>query len=102
MEVDWAGSTLVITDRAAGEKLEVYIFVATLPYSQYSYVEAFLDMKSSSWLTGHIHALEHFEGVPVFYNRFVHKIAKKSTQSCHPIFPLFKYLSLNKNMLVYL
>ncbi len=64
MEVDWAGSTLVITDRAAGEKLEVYIFVATLPYSQYSYVEAFLDMKSSSWLTGHIHAFEHFEGVP--------------------------------------
>lgn len=26
---------------------------------------------------------------PVFCNSFVHKIAKKSTQCCHPIFPLF-------------
>ncbi|MFZ2364679.1 MAG: IS21 family transposase, partial [Trichococcus flocculiformis] len=45
-------------------KLTVYIFVATLPYSQYSYVEGFLDMKSASWLTGHIHAFEYFVGVP--------------------------------------
>ncbi|MFZ2496240.1 MAG: hypothetical protein WAW98_06185, partial [Trichococcus flocculiformis] len=27
-------------------------------------VEGFLDMKSASWLTGHIHAFEYFGGVP--------------------------------------
>ncbi|WP_235715788.1 IS21 family transposase [Alkalihalobacillus hemicellulosilyticus] len=40
------------------------MFIATLPYSQYSYVEGFLDMKSQHWLTAHIHALEYFGGVP--------------------------------------
>ncbi|MFL8938363.1 IS21 family transposase [Rossellomorea oryzaecorticis] len=64
MEVDWAGSTLTLQDRATGEKIPVYVFIATLPYSQYSYVEGFIDMKSPSWLTAHIHALEYFGGVP--------------------------------------
>ena len=64
MEVDWAGSTLEIKDRSTGEILSAYIFVATLPYSQLSYVEAFLDMKSTNWLTAHIHAFEYFGGVP--------------------------------------
>ncbi len=60
MEVDWAGSTLQITDRLTGEELTAYVFIATLPYSQYSYVEAFLDMKTASWITAHIHAFEFF------------------------------------------
>lgn len=64
MEVDWAGSTLEIIDRSTGEAIPTYIFIATLPYSQFSYVEAFLDMKSANWLIAHIHALEYFEGVP--------------------------------------
>jgi len=64
LEVDWAGSTLSINDRENGGKLTVYVFVATLPYSQYSYVEGFLDMKSANWLIGHIHAFEYFGGVP--------------------------------------
>ena len=50
MEVDWAGSTLHITDRLTGEHIPAYVFIATLPYSQFSYVEAFLDMKSANWL----------------------------------------------------
>ncbi|MEK4246603.1 IS21 family transposase [Psychrobacillus sp. FSL K6-2684] len=64
MEVDWAGSTLQIIDRSTGESIPAYVFIATLPYSQYSYVEAFLDMKSANWLIAHIHAFEYFEGVP--------------------------------------
>lgn len=64
MEVDWAGSVLEIMDRSTGEVIPAYVFIATLPYSQFSYVEAFLDMKSASWLIAHIHALEYFEGVP--------------------------------------
>lgn len=64
LEIDWAGSTLSINTRSNGGKLTVYIFVATFPYSQYSYVEGFLDMKSANWLTGHIHAFEYFGGIP--------------------------------------
>jgi len=63
LEVDWAGSTLHIFNRDTGEKVKAYVFIATLPYSQYSYVEAFLDMKSSNWLTAHIHAFDYFGGV---------------------------------------
>ena len=64
MEVDWAGSTLHVTDRFTGEHIPAYVFIATLPYSQFSYVEAFLDMKSPNWLCAHIRAYEYFGGVP--------------------------------------
>lgn len=37
MEVDWAGSTLQIVDLDSGEFVKVYLFVATLPCSVYSY-----------------------------------------------------------------
>lgn len=64
MEVDWAGGTLKLNDKINGEDIKVYIFVATLPFSQYNYAEGFLDMTSTSWLTGHIHAFEYFNGIP--------------------------------------
>ncbi|MBO0993094.1 transposase [Bacillus sp. SD088] len=63
MEVDWA-STLHTIDRSTGETIPVYVFIATLPYSQLSYIEAFLDMKSPNWLISHIHALKYFGGIP--------------------------------------
>lgn len=63
MEVDWAGTTLSIQDRATGENIPAYVFIAALPYSQMMYVEAFLDMKSTNWLTAHIHAFDYFGGV---------------------------------------
>lgn len=63
LEVDWAGDTLKIQDRNTGENLPVYLYVASLPYSQFFYVEGFLDMTSTSWLTAHIHAFEFFGGV---------------------------------------
>lgn len=63
MEVDWAGSTLKLIDRTTGEDIKVYVFVATLPYSQLNYCEGFLDMTSVNWLTGHIHAFNYFQGV---------------------------------------
>lgn len=64
MGVNWAGSTLHLQDRATWEKIPVYVIIVTLPYSQYSYVEGVIDMKSPSWLTAHIHALEYFGGLP--------------------------------------
>lgn len=64
LEVDWAGSTLTVRNSETGQDRKVYIFVATWPFSQYSYVEGFYDMKTDSWLSAHIHAFEHFQGVP--------------------------------------
>lgn len=64
LEVDWAGSTLRVQDTETGESITVYLFVATFPFSQYSYVEAFYDMKTAQWLTAHIHAFDDFQGVP--------------------------------------
>ncbi len=34
-----------------------------MTYSQYAYVEAFLDMKQKSWITAHVHMYEYFGGV---------------------------------------
>jgi transposase len=63
MMVDWAGQTMQIVDRETGELLDVYIFVATLPASNYLYVEPFLSMSLESWIAGHVHAIEFFGGV---------------------------------------
>jgi len=64
-EVDWSGSTMSYADVSTGEIITVYLFVATLPYSQYTYVECCLDMKQDTWLICHIHMYEFFEGVSV-------------------------------------
>ncbi|OXS79303.1 IS21 family transposase [Domibacillus enclensis] len=62
LEVDWAGTTAFIIDRDTGEKVKAYVFVATLPCSQFSYAEASLSMDSHSWITAHNHAYEYFGG----------------------------------------
>jgi transposase len=64
-EVDWSGSTMAIVDRATGEMITVYLFVATLPYSQYSYVEPCLDMKQNTWLKCNVNMFEFFGGSTV-------------------------------------
>ena len=50
VEVDWAGDPATIIDPDTGEILKSYIFVGVMTYSQYAYVEAFLDMKQRSWI----------------------------------------------------
>lgn len=65
VEVDWSGKKMYYTDPGTGEMVAVYLFVATLPYSQYSYVKACLDMKQDTWLDCHIQMYEFFGGVPV-------------------------------------
>ena len=37
MQVDWAGDTAAVIDTDTGEIIPAYVFVATLPYSGYSY-----------------------------------------------------------------
>ena len=63
MQVDWAGQTAHIVDTDTGEQLDVYLFVAVLPYSGYAYTEAFLDMKQDAWITAHVNAYRFFGGV---------------------------------------
>ncbi|MBR1830768.1 MAG: IS21 family transposase [Atopobiaceae bacterium] len=65
MEVDWSGSTMRLVDPVTGEVSKVRLFVAVLPYSQYTYVEATLDMKQNTWLLCHVNAYEFFGGVAV-------------------------------------
>ena len=64
VEVDWSGPTMSISDKDTGEIHKVYLFVATLPYSQYSYVEGTLSMDQTDWLNCHIHMFKYFGGVP--------------------------------------
>lgn len=61
---DYAGDTLTITDPKNGLKTPVYLFVATLGASNYTYAEGVLSMKTPSWIDSHIRAFEFFGGVP--------------------------------------
>ena len=63
MEVDWAGQTACIRNTDTGEPIKAYIFVAVLPYSGYTYVEAFLSQDQHSWIQGHVNAYGYFGGV---------------------------------------
>ena len=51
VEVDWAGDPAHIIDPDTGEILDAHIFVGVMTYSQYPYVEAFMDEKQPSWIT---------------------------------------------------
>ena len=62
LEVDWAGPTMQLADPMSGEVSKVYLFVAALPFSRYSYVEPTLDMKQDTWLRCHVHAFAFFGG----------------------------------------
>jgi transposase len=63
MEVDWAGQTAGIIDTDTGEIIDAYIFVAALPYSGYSYVEAFLSQDQEAWIAAHVNAYAFWGGV---------------------------------------
>ena len=64
METNWAGQTASIRDNITGDDVPMYIFVAALPTSQYSYVEAFANQNLESWITAHIHTFAYFGGAP--------------------------------------
>ena len=64
VEVDWSGPTMSYIDRETRTCVKVYLFVATLPYSQYTYVEACPDMKQATWIQCNVNMLNFFGGVP--------------------------------------
>lgn len=63
IEVDWAGDPAQITDPDTGEIIPAFLFVGVRTYSQYPYVEAFIDEKQRAWITAHVHMYEYFGGV---------------------------------------
>jgi len=63
VEVDWAGDPAYIIDADTGEVTDAHIFVGVMTYSQYTYVEAFINEQQRAWLTAHVNMYDYFGGV---------------------------------------
>lgn len=64
MEADFAGKMFQFEDHLTGEQMEVVVFVAVLPYSQYIYAEGMVSTRETQWIAVNNHALQYFGGVP--------------------------------------
>lgn len=62
--IDYAGKKLHIVDKGTGELIPVEVFVAILPNSQYTYVEASMSQKREDMVESMGNALSFFGGVP--------------------------------------
>lgn len=63
MQVDYAGVKMPTTDPKTGEISNASVFVAILPASNYTYVEAQANENQSNWNNGHVRAFEYFGGL---------------------------------------
>ena len=63
IEVDWAGDPAKIIDPDTGEITNAWIFVGVLTYSQYAFVEAFINEKTDNWIRAHVHMYDYFGAV---------------------------------------
>ncbi len=67
--IDFTGKKLQLVDRQSGEMTSLEVFVAVLPSSQHTYVEACLDQTIESLITCTANALAYFGGVQAnFFN----------------------------------
>lgn len=64
MYIDFAGDKQHIVDKQTGEIFSVEVFVAILPCSQLTWVEAVKSQKKEDLITATENALLYFEGVP--------------------------------------
>jgi transposase len=64
MFADFTGKKLTFIDRQTGEVKEAEIFVAILPASQLTYVEAVESQQKQDWLMVNQNAFHYFGGVP--------------------------------------
>ena len=62
--IDYAGKKLHIINKETGVLIPVEVFVALLPNSQYTYVEASVSQKREDMITSMGNALSYFGGVP--------------------------------------
>ena len=63
IEVDWAGDPAHIIDPDTGEITDAWLFVGVMSYSQYTFVEAFINEKTNNWIKAHNHMYQFFGGV---------------------------------------
>ncbi len=67
MYIDWVGDHPgLVTDPETGEIRDGHIFVTTLGVSSMIYAEVFPDEKTGSFISGTVHALEAYAGVPKY------------------------------------
>ena len=64
MLIDFAGTKLYVTDKETGEQIPVEVFVAILPCSQYTYVEACKSQKREDLISCIANSLSFYGGVP--------------------------------------
>jgi len=64
MFVDFAGQTMSIQDPCTGNIIPVYLFIAVLGASNYTFACGVLSQELSNWIKLHCLALEYFGGVP--------------------------------------
>lgn len=64
MFVDFAGKKLEIKDKHTGESIPVEVFVAILPNSHYTFVEACKSQKQEDFIISCRNALQFYGGVP--------------------------------------
>lgn len=62
--IDFAGKKLSVVDPSSGEAVPVEVFVAILPCSQLTYVEAVGSQRKEDLITACEHTLHYMEGVP--------------------------------------
>ena len=62
VEVDWSGKTMQLIDPVTGTQTRVYLFVGTLPFSRYAFVEPTVDMRQDTWLRAHVAMFDWFGG----------------------------------------
>ena len=63
IEVDWAGDPAHIIDPDTGEITDAWLFVGVMTYSQYAYVEAFINERTGARIKAHVHMYEYFGGI---------------------------------------
>ena len=51
-----------LTDPVTGAQARVFLFVATLPFSRYAFVEPTVDMRQDTWLRAHVAMFEWLGG----------------------------------------
>lgn len=64
VQVDWSGERPQWIDPMTGGIIKGELFVATLPFSNYTYAQACVNQKMASWIDAHIRIFEYFDGVP--------------------------------------
>ena len=62
IEVDWAGDPAHIIAPNTGELTDCWLFVGVMTYSQYTFVEAFMNERTGNWIKANVHMFEFFGG----------------------------------------